>query len=117
VLEAMLLPLFVLLFGLRLGDRWGALIAVVVLADIGFVSIGTLFASLAAQTRSRELILPIIALPVLVPIFIAATELSSDLFLGRDLGDVAARGWFAILVAFDVIAAAAGAIGFEYVVD
>ena len=116
-LEAIALPLFALLFGLRLGGRWLPLLLVVALVDVGFVSTGTLFASVAAHTRTRELLLPILALPALVPVFDAATELSSDLFAGGGLTDVAGRGWFAILCAFDAIAAVAGALLFEYVLE
>jgi heme exporter protein B len=90
---------------------------VIILVDFGFVTVGTLFSALAAQTRSRELMLPILALPVLVPIFIAATELTSDLFAGADMGTVATRGWFAILVASDVVFAVVGALAFEFVVE
>ena len=117
VVELFLIPLFGLLFGVNLGGGWFVLIVVIALVDIGFVAIGTLFSALAAQTRSRELMLPILALPVLVPIFIAATELTSDLFAGGDLGTVAARGWFAILVASDVVFAVVGALAFEFVVE
>jgi heme exporter protein B len=110
-------PVFALLFGLELGTGWLTFALVCFLADVGFVSVGTLFSSLAAQTRSRELILPLLALPALVPVFIAATELTSDLFLGAGLDAVAARGWFAILVTFGIVFSAVGALAFEYAVD
>jgi heme exporter protein B len=116
-LQAVTLPLFGLLFGLRLGGRWAALALVVALVDLGFVALGTLLSSVAARSRSRELLLPILALPALVPAFIAATELTSELFTGQGLGDVAVRGWFAVLVAFDVVAIAVGALTFEFAVD
>ena len=117
MLELFLVPLFGFLFGVNLGSSWFVLMVVIVLVDVGFVMVGTLFSALAAQTRSRELMLPILALPVLVPIFIAATELTSDLFSGADMGTVAARGWFAILVASDVVFAVVGALAFEFVVE
>jgi heme exporter protein B len=112
--QAVLLPLFALLFGIDLGGRWLVLVLVVVLVDVGFVSSGTLFAALAAQTRSRELMLPILALPALVPVFVAATELTTDLFLGGGFDQVAARGWFGILAAFDAVAATVAALTFEF---
>jgi heme exporter protein B len=115
--EILLLPAFGVLFSLDLGADWLVLLLVTALVDIGFVAIGTLFASVAAHTRSRELMLPILALPALVPIFLAAVELTSDLFLGGGLEEVAARGWFGILVAFDVIVGVAAALAFEYVLD
>lgn len=115
--ELFLIPVFVLLFQIDLGARALPLLLVVVLVDLGFVSIGTLFASLAAQTSSRELMLPILALPVLVPIFIAAVELTSELFLGGGLEDVASKGWFGILLAFDCIFIWVGALAFEYALE
>jgi len=117
VVQAVLLPTFALLFHFDLGADWAALMLVVLLVDIGFASIGTLFASLAAQTRSRELVLPILALPALVPLFIGAFELTSDLLAGDGLDAIAARGWFGIIVAFDVIFSIASALVFEFVID
>ncbi|MPZ91531.1 MAG: hypothetical protein GEU68_07870 [Actinobacteria bacterium] len=117
VVEIVLVPVFTLFFTLELGADWLVLVLVIALVDIGFVAIGTLFASLAAQTRSRELILPVLALPSLVPIFIAAVELTSDLFAGGGLGAVAARGWFGILLLFDLVFVTVGALAFEFAVD
>jgi heme exporter protein B len=117
LIEVMLLPLFALFFGIDLLGGLGALLVVVVLSDVGFAAVGTLFAALAAHTSSRELVLPILALPALVPVFIAATELTSSLFLGEGLADVASRGWFVILIAFDVIMTTAGALLFDYALE
>jgi heme exporter protein B len=117
IIQLVLTPVFALLFGLDLGWGWATFALVCALSDIGFVSVGTLFSSLAAHTRSRELILPLLSLPVLVPVFIAATELTSDLFLGAGLDALAARGWFAILVAFGAVFSVVGALAFEYVID
>lgn len=117
IVELFVLPLFALLFGFELGAGWFTLILVVALVDIGFVALGTLFASVAAQTRSRELVLPILALPALVPLFLAAFELTSDLLGGDGLEAVASRGWFGILLGFDVIFSIAAALAFEFVID
>jgi heme exporter protein B len=114
--EAVLVPVFGLLFDLNMLDALGELLLVVVLVDIGFVSVGTLFASVAAQTRSRELILPILALPALVPVFIAAFELTSDLFLGAGT-EVHETGWFGLLLVFDVVFTTLGSIAFEFVIE
>ena len=117
VLETVLLPLTALLFAFDLGGSWGAMVAVVGLVDLGFVAVGTLYAALAAQTRSRELLLPLLALPALVPVFIAALELTADLLLGAGFDALAARGWFGILVAYDVVFVTAGAMLFDAVLD
>jgi heme exporter protein B len=117
LVEVLLLPAFALLFGVDLGSSFGPLLLVALLVDIGFVSTGTLFASLAARTRSRELLLPVLALPAVVPVFIAAVELSSDLFLGGGFGAVTETGWFAILVVFDIVFSIVGALGFEFAIE
>lgn len=117
LVEVVLVPVFALLFGLGLGSSWAPLILVVLLVDVGFAGVGTLFAALAAQTRSRELVLPILALPVLTPVFIAAVELSAELFTGGRLADLRGDGWFGILIAFDVIFVVLGALTFEQVID
>jgi heme exporter protein B len=117
LVEALLIPVFGLLFGIDLGSSWAVILSVALLVDLGFVAVGTLFSALAAQTSSRELLLPILALPVLVPVFIAAVVLTSDLFAGSSLDEVARRGWFAILVAFDVIFIPAGALLFEFTLE
>lgn len=115
--EIVLLPIFAFVFGLDLGTRWFALIGITALVDVGFAAVGTLFASVAAHTRSRELLLPLLALPVLVPIFIAAVELSSRTFLGGGLGAIKGSGWFVILVAYDILFAVSSALIFEFVIE
>ncbi|HEY7876329.1 MAG TPA: heme exporter protein CcmB [Actinomycetota bacterium] len=115
--ELFVVPVFALLFTFDLGAKWFVLALVLVLVDLGFVAVGTLFASLAAQTKSRELMLPILALPVLVPIFIAGTQLTADLLSGEGLEAVASRGWFVILIGYDVIFSIVGALAFEFVVE
>ncbi|HEV3472288.1 MAG TPA: heme exporter protein CcmB [Actinomycetota bacterium] len=116
-LELFLLPVFSIVFSANLGARWIVLMIVIVLADIGCVAVGTLFAALAAQTRSRELMLPVLALPILVPAFIAAVELTADVLTGAPLSDVAARGWFGILVAYDIVFTVVAALAFEFALD
>lgn len=115
--QLILIPSFALFFRVDLRQGWTSLILVVILVDIGFVAVGTLFAALAAQTSSRELMLPILALPALVPVFIAAVELTSDLFGGAGASQVLDRGWFGILVAFDLLFGIVGALVFEFVLE
>jgi heme exporter protein B len=115
--ELFLIPAFSILFGFKILGDLHVLIAVILLIDIGFVAIGTLFSALAAQTRSRELMLPILALPALVPVFLGAVELCSDLFLGRGLTGEGAGGWLAIVAVYDVVVIAVSVMAFEYAID
>ena len=115
--QMFLFPAFSIVFSANFGARWVVLLIVALLADIGCVAVGTLFSALAAQTRSRELMLPVLALPILVPAFVAAVALTSDVLVGASLADVSARGWFGILVAYDVVFVTAGILSFEFVLD
>jgi heme exporter protein B len=115
--ELFVVPAFVILFSVDIGPGLLTLLLVILLVNIGFVSVGTLFSALAAQTRSRELVLPIIALPALLPVFIAAVTLTSDLLSGIPLDEVTARGWFAILVAYDLVFGTIAALAFEAALD
>jgi heme exporter protein B len=117
IVELFVVPAFVILFSVNIGPGLVTLLLVILLTNIGFVAVGTLFAALAAQTRSRELVLPILALPALLPVFIAAVTLSSDLLAGVGLDQVTARGWFAILVAYDIIFTTISALAFEAALD
>ncbi len=115
--ELFLVPVFSIVFSANLAGGWFVFTVVIALVDIGCVAVGTLFAALAAQTRSRELMLPVLALPILVPAFIAGVELTSDVLTGAPLHDVAARGWFGILVAYDIVFIVVAALGFEFALD
>ncbi|MFN2526757.1 MAG: heme exporter protein CcmB [Actinomycetota bacterium] len=117
LVELLTLPIVALLFGLELGARWLPLMLVVLLVDLGFVSLGTMFAAISARARSRELLLPVLALPALVPIFIAGTELTSEIFAGASFREIADRGWFVVLIAFDLIFGIVGALAFDFVLD
>ena len=61
--------------------RVAALVLVLVLADAGIAVIGTLVSALAVQTRARDLIVPLLALPLLIPVVIAAAKATTPLFL------------------------------------
>lgn len=115
--ELFLVPAFSLLFGFKILGDLPILVAVILLIDVGFVATGTLFSALAAQTRSRELMLPILALPALVPVFLGAVELSSDIFLGRALSGDGTLGWVAIVAVYDAVAIAVSVMAFEYAID
>ena len=117
LVQLFLFPAFALLFGIDMGADWGIFLLVALLTDLGFVAIGTMFASVAAQTKSRELVLPVLALPALVPMFIGATDLTSALFLGSGPGSVLEAGWFGILAVFAGIFSVVGALAADFVLD
>lgn len=102
-LELVAVPAFgLLLLGSSLGQALPDLLAVLVLADLGLAVIGTFVAALAVRTRARDLIGPLIALPLLVPIAIGASRASSPLLSQAHHGGLAAR-WLLLLGLYDLV--------------
>lgn len=82
------------------------------LGIIGFSALGTLFAAIAVRTRAREVLLPVMLLPLLVPLLIAAVKMTSALLAGEALPEI----WLRVLLAFDVIFVVTGWLIFGQVV-
>jgi heme exporter protein B len=102
VLELVAVPAFaLLLLGSPLGPALGGLTAVLALADLGLAAIGTLVAALAVRTRARDLLGPLLALPLLVPIVIGAARASSPLLVAHP-GAPGGR-WLALLGLYDLV--------------
>lgn len=99
--EAVVFPVYALFFGLRFGGALPGLVAVVVLASVGFMALGTLFAGIAAHTRMGDTLLPILLLPLLVPVVIFAASATQRLLVGRPLAEI--EGSLRMLLAFDLV--------------
>jgi heme exporter protein B len=113
--QAVALPAMVLFYGVGVGPAWPALIGVMVLAAVGLVAVGTLFAGLTANTRLAELLLPVLALPFFVPIVMPAAQATAKLLAGRPLAETFA--WLRILLAFDLVFAYACMLVFPATLD
>lgn len=101
VLEMVVFPVYGLFFGLVFNGAVAGLVAVVLLATIGFVTLGTLFAAIAAHTRLGESTLPVLLFPLLLPVVIFAAGATQRLLAGRPVAEVA--GNIKMLLAFDLI--------------
>ncbi len=99
IIEIVALPAFAALFNLNL--LTAEVIATTFLATLGFVACGTLFSALAVKTKARELVLPILFLPIVVPVIISAVKAVGLTLSGGSWQDIA--GWLQIMGAFDVI--------------
>jgi heme exporter protein B len=101
--ELIAVPAFALLL---LGPApWEAvpeLVGVLLLADVGVAVVGTLIGALGVQTRTRELIVPILALPLMIPVAIAAARATSPLLAEAGAGAVPGR-WLAVLALYDLV--------------
>jgi heme exporter protein B len=113
VVEAVLLPLFSVLFDTPL-LRPGVLV-VTALGTVGYAAVGTLLAAIAINTRAREVMLPILLLPLAIPVLIAAVQATGWLVEGGTLAEVG--GWVRLLVAYDLMVVAVSVLTFGYVVE
>lgn len=113
VVEAIALPIFALLYNLPVLS-W-EIIGITLLATIGFVSVGTLFSAMAVNTKARELVLPLLFLPMVSPVIIAAVKASALALSGEPWGEM--TSWIGIIVAFDTVFIVASWLIFNFVVE
>ena len=99
--EFVVVPLAAILFHSNIAPALLGISAVLLLGTIGFVTLGTFYAAVASRTRAREVLLPLLLLPMLVPVLIAAAKATMSLMSGDVMGD--AGSWVRLLVAFDLI--------------
>jgi heme exporter protein B len=101
--ELVAVPAFaLLLLGPSLGPAMPGLLAVLALGDLGVAAIGTLVAALTVRTRARDLLGPLLALPLLVPIVIGCARASSPLLVAARVGAPPAR-WLLVLGLYDLV--------------
>lgn len=112
VVEALMLPVFTAFFGVNLFDL--RLVLIIVLGTVGFASVGTILSAMTAQTRAREVLLPILLLPVAAPVLIAAVKATAGILDGQSLSEISR--WLQLLLAFDIIFPAVAFMTFDYVV-
>ena len=112
VSQVVILPLSVAL--LNYPFSW-ILLLVIVLGTVGFASVGTLFSALTVHARAREVMLPVLLFPVVMPALVAAVKLTGGILDGLPLGEI--MRWLHLLIGFDVIFLAASYMCFEYVVE
>ena len=111
VVEIVALPIFAALFNVPLFV--GALLPIVLLSTLGIAAVGTLFSAMAAATRARELLLPILVFPLIVPIVIGAVRATGTLLAPA----VNEPPWLGLIAAFDVIFLTVSMLTFEYVIE
>jgi heme exporter protein B len=113
VVEVIVVPVFGILFDLPLFPAKLAVIAL--LTTVGFAAVGTVFAALAVHTRAREIMLPLLFFPIVIPLIIAAVKASAVALAGGPWSDMGS--WLAIIGAFDVIFLVVSSLVFEYVLE
>jgi heme exporter protein B len=113
--EVVLVPLTVVLYHPPVSAAPFALVAVVVLGTVGFATMGTFYAAMTSRVRGREVILPLLLFPMLIPLFLAAVQATRALLAGDAMGDSAS--WIRLLAGFDVLFFTASLLTFEQVIE
>jgi len=111
VVELIALPVFAALYELPVLQA--GLLPIVALGTLGVAALGTLFAAVAANTGAREVLLPLLLFPLIVPVVIAAVKATQGL-VAPISGDAP---WLGLIAAFDIIFLSISAITFEYVIE
>ena len=115
IVSLLVVAVFMLFFGMELGNSPAMLGLVLALGTLGFVALGTLFAAVSSGTRMGETLLPILIFPLLVPMIVFGAGATGRLLSGRPISEVA--GDIRMLAAFALVAVVAGAVLFRFVVE
>ncbi len=113
IVEAIVLPVYSVLYNTNL-FRPG-LLMVILLGSIGYAAVGTLLSAMAIQTRTRDVLLPILLFPVIIPVLIAAVKASGGYLTGADLSEIVP--WLNLLVVYDIVFIALAFMTFDFIVE
>jgi heme exporter protein B len=115
LVELVIVPAAIVLYQVSVPSGWPVLLLVLFLGTFGFVTLGTFYAAMASRSRAREVLLPLLLFPMLVPLLVAAAEASSALLAGDPMGN--AWTWIQLLLAFDILFVAAAVLAFEHIIE
>lgn len=113
IVEAIILPVYSLLYDVNLFHP--GLMAVILLGSVGYVAVGTLLSTMAVQARTRDVLLPILLFPVVLPLLVAALKASNGFLQGFNMEEI--WPWVYLLIAYDVIFIAVAFMVFDFVVE
>ena len=117
VVELVAVPAFaLLLLGPDLGSAFPELLAILLLGNLGIAAVGALVSALAAETRARELIVPLLLLPLLVPLLISCAQATEPL-LRQDAGPEDLARWLGLLSLYDVVFVLVSVAVFDFLLE
>jgi heme exporter protein B len=111
--ELLTLPLFGIFYEVRWTNRLPALLGVLALGTLAFAIVGVVFGAVTANNRLRELMLPVLVFPIVLPALMACVQLTSLLFAGEPIGD--SFVWVKLLISFDIVFGLLGAMTLDAV--
>jgi heme exporter protein B len=115
LVEIVVLPLFWLLFNLPSWNLLPRLFLVTLLGTVGFCVLGTILSAVTLRARARELLLPLVLFPLMIPVILATIRCMENILRTGAVGDAAA--WLRLLLGFDVIFLTVGVLIFDRVIE
>lgn len=115
VVEAVVIPLFWILFNLRSWNLLPQIFLVTLLGTIGFCALGTLMSAITLRARAREILLPLVLFPLMIPVILATIRCMEEVLRAGEIGE--AMPWLRLLLGFDVIFLTAGVLIFDWVTE
>jgi heme exporter protein B len=113
IVEIIVLPVYSVLYNINLFQP--GLLLVILLGSIGYVGVGTLLAAMSVQTRTRDILLPILLFPVIIPVILAAVKASAGFLEGQEFSEILSP--LSLLIAYDVIFISVAFMVFDSVVE
>jgi heme exporter protein B len=114
IAELVVLPVFFILNNLNFDRRFFAIAGVSVLGTLGIAAVGTILSTISGNTRMKEVMLPILQIPLTVPVVIAAVEATSQI-MNNDTPEISA--WLTILAGFSIVYLTVSYLVFEFAVE
>jgi len=115
VIELLTLPVFFVFFDIPVTDKTPIIFLIVGLGTLGFVTVGTIVSAMSVNTKAREVLLPILLFPLIVPILIASVKSTGKILDGKTLADIS--GWVELVAGFDIIFLVVCFLTFEYAIE
>jgi heme exporter protein B len=113
IVEIIVLPFYSIIYNINLLNL--GLIGVILLGSIGYIAVGTLLSTMSVQTRTRDVLLPILLFPIIVPVLVAAVKASSGFLQNIEMSEIMV--WVNLLIVYDIIFIAIAFMVFDYIVE
>ena len=113
IVEAIVLPIYSILYGVNLFNP--GLLLVILLGSIGYIAVGTLLASMAVQARTRDVLLPILLFPIVIPVLLSAVKASTGFLTNAPMTEIMPP--LNLLIVYDIIFTAVAFMFFDEVVE
>ncbi|KPK79973.1 MAG: hypothetical protein AMS25_10765 [Gemmatimonas sp. SM23_52] len=114
-MELILIPVSAVLYNIDLWTKLPALLGVTLLGTLGFAAVGTFYAALTANLRARDVMLPVLLFPVLVPVVVAAVKATTLVVRGDPMGEL--WTWLRILGLIDLVLLTVCTLTFEFAIE